>query len=478
MGKTIFDKIWDAHVIHQEDDGQCVMYIDRHLIHEVTSPQAFNQMRIKGKTVLRPKQVLATMDHNVPTHTRDINSAEAISKDQMIELQNNCKSHGIELFDLNHKKQGIVHVIAPENGYTWPGMTIVCGDSHTSTHGAFGCIAFGIGTTEVEHVLTTQTLIQLKPKCMRIVVNGKLGPFVRSKDLILYIISKIGSNGATGYFLEFTGSTIQQLNMDERMTICNMSIEMGARGAIIQPDEITYKYLINKEFAPKGSDWNKAVAYWNSLKSDVDCKYDAEYSFDAGEIPVMITYGTNPGMAHNIYSSIDDNSNIAYKNALKYMDFKPGMSLPGLSIDYIFIGSCTNSRMEDLRDVANLVRGHKVSSNVKAWIVPGSTAILDQMKAEGIYDILVNAGFDVRHAGCSACLAMNEDKIPEGKICLSTSNRNFEGRQGPGSKTILVSPITAAASAIKGKIVHPDVINNLNNGSIQQFDFVTSTAMC
>jgi 3-isopropylmalate/(R)-2-methylmalate dehydratase large subunit len=458
--KTLFDKVWEAHIVESSNDGTAVLYIDRHLIHEVTSPQAFDGLRKHNLPIFRPLQTLATVDHNVPTINQHLPNKDAISAKQIKTLEENCKDFGLELFGLGHPNQGIVHVIAPELGITLPGMTIVCGDSHTSTHGAFGAIAFGIGTSEVEHVLGTQCLLQSKPKQMKIEVNGTLGKGVTAKDIILYIISKITSSGATGFFVEYTGSTFSALSIEERMTVCNMSIEMGARGGLIAPDQKTFDYIQDKPFAPKGERWEKAINYWKTLSTDSDASFDVIHTFEAKNIEPMITYGTNPGMGMSINELIPSLQDTSFDNALQYMGLKKNESLIGKKINWVFIGSCTNARIEDLREVANFVKGKKKSDHVNALIVPGSRKVLEQAKEEGIELLLNDAGFVLREPGCSACLAMNEDKIPSGEYCVSTSNRNFEGRQGPGARTLLVSPLMAAAIAIKGEII--DVRNFLN----------------
>ena len=462
--KTLFDKIWDAHVVHEIEDGPQVLYIDRHFIHEVTSPQAFAGLKKRGIGVFRPKQTIATADHNVPTENQHLPIKEALSKHQVDTLIKNCKDFGVELYGLGHPYQGIVHVIGPELGITQPGMTIVCGDSHTSTHGAFGNIAFGIGTSEVEQVLATQSILQNKPKKLKIEVNGTLKPGVLSKDIILYIIAQISTSGCTGHFVEFAGTAIEALSMEARMTICNMSIEMGARGGLIAPDETTFEYIKGREFAPKGTEWEEKLAYWKTLKTDEGAVFDKEFHFDAAEITPMITYGTNPGMGiginENLPASDNGMSDAGLKKALEYMDLKGGSQLIGKKIDYVFIGSCTNSRIEDLRLVADLVKGKKKAEHVNAMIIPGSKQVEKQAIEEGIDQILSNAGFELRQPGCSACLGMNEDKVPKGKYCVSTSNRNFEGRQGPGARTMLASPLTAAAAALNGYIT--DVREMLN----------------
>lgn len=456
---TLFDKIWRSRVVFQQNDYPAVLYIDAHLIHEVTSPQAFDGLRARGLPVFRPEKTWATMDHNVPTIDQDKPIREKLSRKQVEMLAKNCKNFGIRLYGLGHPSQGIVHIIGPELGITQPGMTIVCGDSHTSTHGAFGTIAFGIGTSEVEQVLATQTILQYKPKTMNIRIDGTLGKGVVSKDIILYIISKISASGATGYFVEYSGSAIEELSMEARMTICNMSIEMGARGGLIAPDETTFAYIKGREFSPKGEDWDTALQKWKTLKTDKGAKYDRELLITAEEIEPMVTYGTNPGMGVGITGKIPEikdfqteSERSAFLRALEYMDLKQGQPMIGQKIDYVFLGSCTNSRIEDYRMVAKIVKGKKKADNLKVLVVPGSANVVQQLRSEGLDKIFTEAGFEVRGAGCSACLGMNEDKIPAGKYCISTSNRNFQGRQGPGSRTFLASPITAAATAITGTI--------------------------
>jgi 3-isopropylmalate/(R)-2-methylmalate dehydratase large subunit len=459
--KTLFDKIWDSHVIEQIDGGPSVVYIDRHLIHEVTSPQAFGGLDNRGLKVFRPKQTFATPDHNVPTKDQHLSIRDELSRTQVERLTENCNRHSVSLYGLNHPWQGIVHVIGPELGITQPGMTMVCGDSHTSTHGAFGSVAFGIGTSEVEMVLATQCIMQPKPKKMLIEINGTLGKGVTSKDIVLYIISKITASGGTGYFIEYAGSAIRNLSMEARMTICNMSIESGARGGLIAPDEITFEYIKGREFAPKGADWDKAVDYWKTLKTDDGAEFDQVIRYAAEDIEPMITYGTNPGMGMKINENIPsgkelaDNNKNTFLKSLKYMDIEPGSKMLGKKIDYVFLGSCTNGRIEDLRAFANFVKGKKKADDVIAWIVPGSKQVEKQAQKEGLVEILAAAGFEFRQPGCSACLAMNDDKIPEGKYAVATSNRNFEGRQGPGSRTFLASPLTAAAAALTGKVTDP-----------------------
>jgi 3-isopropylmalate/(R)-2-methylmalate dehydratase large subunit len=448
--KTLFEKVWDRHVVHSIENGPDVLYIDKHLIHEVTSPVAFEGLNRRGIKVSRPDRTVATPDHNIPTLNQELPIKEELSRLQVQKLTDNCKKHGITLYGLGHEFNGVVHIIGPELGITQPGMTIVCGDSHTATHGAFGSIAFGIGTSEVEMVLATQCIIQSKPKTMRITINGKLGKAVTSKDIILYIISKLTASGGTGYFVEFAGEAIRNLSMEARMTICNMAIEMGARGGLIAPDEVTFAYMKGREFAPKGADWDKAVAHWKTLPSDPDAKFDFEITYDAADIEPMITYGTNPGMGMKINSSIP--SNEPNVKALEYMDLHAGQQLLGKQVDYVFIGSCTNGRIEDFRAFASVVKGKKKADNITCWIVPGSRQVTKQIEKEGLRKIFEDAGFQLRQSGCSACLAMNEDKVPAGKYSVATSNRNFEGRQGPGSRTFLVSPLTAAAIAITGRI--------------------------
>ncbi|HEX8931627.1 MAG TPA: 3-isopropylmalate dehydratase large subunit, partial [Patescibacteria group bacterium] len=456
-----FDKIWDSHVVHQQENYPAVLYIDAHLIHEVTSPQAFTGLKKRDITVFRPNRTWATMDHNVPTKNQDKPIRETLSRKQVEMLVKNCEEFGIRLYGLGHPYQGIVHVIGPELGITKPGMTIVCGDSHTSTHGAFGTIAFGIGTSEVEQVLATQTILQYKPKTMNIRIDGNLGKGVTSKDIILYIISQITTAGGTGYFVEFSGTAIKALSMEARMTICNMSIEMGARGGLIAPDATTFAYIKNREFAPKGKAWDNAVKYWKTLKTDKGAKFDKEIAIDATDIEPMITYGTNPGMGIKITEKIPDVSMFAEENqknnfqdALSYMGLtnKQGQQLLGQEVDYVFLGSCTNSRIEDFRSIAKIVKGKHKPKDLNVFVVPGSAQVAKQIIAEGLDQIFIEAGFDLRGAGCSACLGMNDDKIPSGKYCVSTSNRNFQGRQGPGARTFLASPITAAAAAITGKV--------------------------
>lgn len=461
--KTLFDKIWDAHTVDTLADGSCVLYIDREYIHEVTSPQAFEGLRKRGIQVFRPQQITASPDHNIPTRNQHLPVQDPLSAQQLATLEKNCTENGITLFKVGSPRNGIIHVMGPETGLTQPGMTIVCGDSHTSTHGAMGCIAFGIGTSEVEMVLASQCILQTKPKTMRINVEGEVQPGVCSKDIILYIISQIGTGGGTGHFIEFAGSTIRSLSMEARMTICNMSIEMGARGGMIAPDETTFAYLKDREYAPQGAEWDKAVARWRELYSDPDAIFDREITFDAAAIRPMITYGTNPGMGMPIDQAIpplceiEENNRPSFLKSLAYMGFQPGEKLLGKPVDYVFVGSCTNGRIEDLRTFAHYVAGKRKAPGVTAWIVPGSKQVEQQAIAEGLRELLEAAGFELRQPGCSACLAMNEDKVPAGKYCVATSNRNFEGRQGPGARTLLAGPLVAAACAVSGVICQPEI---------------------
>tara|TARA_A200000113_G_scaffold183928_1_gene170373 strand:- start:46 stop:1422 length:1377 start_codon:yes stop_codon:yes gene_type:complete len=453
MRKTLFDKVWDNHVVESIKNGPDIFFIDKHLIHEVTSPQAFDELKEKNLEVFYPERVLATVDHNVPTLNQHLPIADDLSRNQVEKLKSNCFENNIELFGLGNPNQGIVHVIGPELGITQPGMTIVCGDSHTSTHGAFGAIAFGIGTSQVAQVLASQCLLLNKPKKMRVNVNGKLNKNVTPKDIILYIISKLGTDGGTGYFVEYSGNIFSDMSMEGRMTVCNMSIEMGARGGMIAPDKVTYEYLKGKPYAPIGDLFNNKVNEWENLKSDSDAKFDKEYFFDAEEIYPMLTYGTNPGMGIKYSDLIPKSDKKSDIKSLEYMGFKSGESLIGKKINYVFIGSCTNSRIEDFRIVAEYIKDKKKAKNVNALIVPGSQNVLNEIRKEGLDKIFMSSGFEIRQPGCSACLAMNDDKIPPGEICVSTSNRNFEGRQGPGSRTILSSPLMAAATAVNGKII-------------------------
>ncbi|MBQ4279278.1 MAG: 3-isopropylmalate dehydratase large subunit [Rikenellaceae bacterium] len=467
MGKTLFDKVWDAHVVRQLDGGRSVLYIDRHYIHEVTSPVAFLGLRNRGLKVARPAQTTATADHNVPTINQHLPVEDPQSRGQLESFARNCAENGIEHFGLGHPKQGVVHIVGPELGFTQPGMTIVCGDSHTSTHGAFGAVAFGIGTSEVEMVFASQCILQPKPRTMRITVDGKLGKGVTAKDVVLYIISKISASGGTGHFIEFAGEVIRSLSMEERMTVCNMSIECGARGGMIAPDQTTFDYVQGREHAPKGAEWDKAVEGWKKLYSDPDAKFDKEYTFDAADIEPMITYGTNPGMGMGITGTIPSDEGlsgsdkVSFDKALEYMGFKSGEKMIGKKVDYVFVGSCTNGRIEDLRQFAQAVKGRRKADNITAWIVPGSHMVENLAREEGLDKILAEAGFELRQPGCSACLAMNADKIPAGKYSVSTSNRNFEGRQGPGARTMLAGPLVAAAAAVTGQIADPREVFNL-----------------
>ncbi len=460
MKKTLFDKVWDSHIVKSIKNGPDVLFIDRHMVHEVTSPVAFLSLKKRKIKVLYPNRTFATADHNTPTINQHLPVSDPLSANQLKALEENAKDHNISYWGLGHKKNGIVHVIGPEYGITLPGATIVCGDSHTSTHGAFGAIAFGIGTSEVEMVLATQCIIQDKPKKMRITINGDLSKGVTPKDVALFIISKLTTSGATGYFVEYSGKVFKSLSMEGRMTVCNLSIEMGARGGIIAPDEKTFDYIKNKEFTPKNSEFEKAMEYWKKLKSDDDATFDKEYLFDGSKIDPMITFGTNPGMGISISKIIPKASSVTgdsttYQKALEYMGYNEGEKMIGKKIDFIFLGSCTNGRIEDFRAFTDVVKGRKKAKNVTAWLVPGSHKVLESIKNEGLLKILNESGFELREPGCSACLAMNDDKIPEGKYAVSTSNRNFEGRQGPGSRTLLASPIIAAAAAITGKVTDP-----------------------
>ena len=460
MGQTLFDKVWDSHVIKKIDNGPDVLFIDRHMVHEVTSPVAFLGLKARKIKVLYPEKTFATADHNTPTRNQHMPVKDLLSKKQLEALEENAKQHKISYWGLGHEKNGIVHVIGPEHGITLPGATIVCGDSHTSTHGAFGAIAFGIGTSEVEMVLSTQCIMQPKPKKMRITVNGKLSKSVTPKDVALFIISKLSTSGATGYFVEYSGEVFSNMSMEGRMTVCNLSIEMGARGGMIAPDKKTFEYIKGREFTPKNDDWLKAMDYWKTLYTDDDAVFDKEISFNGSLIEPMITYGTNPGMGISINEGIpnsndQDGSKKTFLKSLEYMNYNEGDKIIGKNIDFVFLGSCTNGRIEDFRAFTKIVKGRKKAPNVTAWLVPGSHKVEKAIKEEGLLDILKDSGFELREPGCSACLAMNDDKIPTGKYAVSTSNRNFEGRQGPGSRTLLASPIVAAAAAIKGKITDP-----------------------
>ena len=476
---TLFDKIWDAHVVQTVDDGPTQLYIDRLYCHEVTSPQAFEGMRARGLQCFRPDQIVCMPDHNTPTHDQDKPIEDPVSKAQVDTLAKNTQDFGLKHFGMYSKDNGIIHVVGPEKGLSLPGMTIVCGDSHTSTHGAMGAVAFGIGTSEVEMVMASQCILQQKPKSMRININGKLGKGVTAKDVALYLMAQLTTSGATGYFVEYAGEVVRSLSMEGRLTLCNLSIEMGARGGFIAPDEVTFDYLKGKEYAPKGADWDKAVAYWQTLKSGDDAVFDKELTFDAKDIEPRITYGTNPGMGIGITENIPEPTPLPLpvgrgvdsaagnyapplqggdggeSRALSYMGFKAGECLLGKKIDYVFLGACTNGRIEDFRAFASIVKGRKKADNVVAWLVPGSWAVRQQIEDEGLDKVLADAGFEIRQPGCSACLAMNDDKVPAGKYAVSTSNRNFEGRQGPGSRTILASPLVAAAAAVTGEITDP-----------------------
>ena len=460
MNNTLFDKVWDSHVVHKIKDGPDVLFIDRHMVHEVTSPVAFLGLKNRGIKVLFPEKTFATADHNTPTINQHLPVKDPLSANQLKALEQNSKEHGISYWGLGHEKNGIVHVVGPEYGITQPGATIVCGDSHTSTHGAFGAIAFGIGTSEVEMVLSTQCIMQPKPKKMRITINGDLNIGVTPKDVALYIISKLSTSGATGYFVEYSGAVFSNMSMEGRMTVCNLSIEMGARGGMIAPDEKTFEYIKDREFTPKNKDWNKAMKYWSTLKTDKNAIFDKEIEFDGSKINPMITFGTNPGMGIGISKEIPNAENQeggvnTYKKSLNYMDFEEGQSMIGKNIDFVFLGSCTNGRIEDFREFTKIIKGKRKASNVTAWLVPGSHKVEKAIKEEGLLKILNESGFELREPGCSACLAMNDDKVPAGKYAVSTSNRNFEGRQGPGSRTLLASPLVAAAAAITGKITDP-----------------------
>ena len=457
---TLFDKVWDAHVVKKIEDGPDVFFIDRHFIHEVTSPVAFLGLKNRGVSVLFPEKTFATADHNTPTINQHLPVQDALSANQLKALEDNTAKYGISHWGLGNPKNGIVHVVGPENGITQPGMTIVCGDSHTSTHGAFGAIAFGIGTSEVEMVLSSQCIMQPKPKKMRITINGQLGKGVVPKDVPLFILSKISASGATGYFIEFAGEVFEDMSMEGRMTVCNLSIEMGARGGMIAPDETTFAYLNGREKAPKGGAWDEALEYWKTLKTDAGAQFDQELIYDAAEIEPQITYGTNPGLGTGISKNIPLAKNVkdgeaSYKKSLEYMGFAEDEKIIGKKVDYVFLGSCTNGRIEDFRAFASIVKGRRKAENITAWLVPGSHIVESQIKEEGLLDILTEAGFQLRQPGCSACLAMNDDKIPAGKYSVSTSNRNFEGRQGPSSRTLLASPLVAAAAAITGVVTDP-----------------------
>lgn len=452
---TLFDKIWDAHVVQRVPDGPTQLYIDRLYCHEVTSPQAFDGLRARGLKCFRPEQIICMPDHNTPTHDQDKPIADPVSRHQVDTLARNAADFGLTHFGMMHPDNGIIHVVGPEQGLSLPGMTIVCGDSHTSTHGAMGAVAFGIGTSEVEQVMASQCILQSKPKSMRISVDGALRPGVTAKDVALYIMSRITTSGATGYFVEYAGSAVQALSMEGRLTLCNLSIEMGARGGFVAPDETTFEYIKGRPYAPQGAEWEKAVAHWRTLRSGEDAVFDREETFDAEDIEPMITYGTNPGMGIGISQVIPEPQNASDEKALSYMGFSAGQSLVGTPVDYVFLGACTNGRIEDFRAFASIAKGRKKAAGVTAWLVPGSWRVLQQIKAEGIEDVLAEAGFEIRQPGCSACLAMNDDKVPAGRLAVSTSNRNFEGRQGPGARTCLASPLMAAAAAVTGVITDP-----------------------
>ena len=454
---TLFDKIWDSHVVQIVPDGPQQLYIDRLYCHEVTSPQAFDGLRQRGLKPFRPQNIYCMPDHNTPTHDQDQPIADPVSRKQVDTLARNAAEFGLNHFGMMHPKNGIIHVVGPELGLTLPGMTIVCGDSHTSTHGALGAVAFGIGTSEVEMVLASQCILQQKPKTMRITINGKLLKGVTAKDVALYVMSQISTSGATGYFVEYAGDVVRDMTMEGRLTLCNLSIEMGSRGGMIAPDETTFNYIKGKEYAPKGEAWDKAVEYWKTLKSDEDARFDKELTFDGSQIEPMITYGTNPGMGISVTSSIPKPETSTDYKALEYMNFKAGEPMIGKPVDYVFLGACTNGRIEDFRAFASIVKGRKKADSVTAWLVPGSWSVDKQIRAEGLDKIFEAAGFSIRQPGCSACLAMNDDKIPAGKYSVSTSNRNFEGRQGPGSRTMLASPLTAAAAAITGVVTDPRI---------------------
>jgi 3-isopropylmalate/(R)-2-methylmalate dehydratase large subunit len=464
--QTLFDKVWDSHVVRKIKDGPDVLFIDRHLIHEVTSPVAFLGLKDRNISVLYPERTFATADHNTPTQDQHLPVADPLSSNQLETLENNARIHGIRHWGLGHENNGIVHVVGPENGITLPGATIVCGDSHTSTHGAFGAIAFGIGTSEVEMVLSSQCIMQPKPKKMRIHLDGELQFGVSPKDAALYIISKLTTSGATGYFVEYSGTTFESMTMEGRMTVCNLSIEMGARGGMMAPDQKTFDYISGKMFTPKGKDWDSAMEYWQTLYSDSDAVFDKEYFFQSSDIEPMITYGTNPGMGMSLSNSIPEASAVegsesSYLKSLNYMGYNQGDQMIGKPVDFVFLGSCTNGRIEDFRAFTSIIKGRKKADNVTAWLVPGSHKVVDLIKQEGLLSIIEEAGFTLRQPGCSACLAMNDDKVPSGKYAVSTSNRNFEGRQGPGSKTMLASPLVAAAAAVTGKLTDPRTLMHI-----------------
>ena len=458
---TLFDKIWDAHVVQKVEDGPTQLYIDRLYCHEVTSPQAFAGLRARGIKCFRPGNIFCMPDHNTPTHDQDKPIEDPVSRTQVDALAKNAADFGLSYFGMMNPKNGIIHVVGPERGLTLPGMTIVCGDSHTSTHGALGAVAFGIGTSEVEMVLASQCILQTRPKTMRITIGGKLGKGVTAKDVALYMMSRMTTGGATGYFVEYAGEAVRNMSMEGRLTLCNLSIEMGARGGMVAPDEVTFAYIKGREYAPKGEAWDKALAYWRTLKSEDDAVFDKEVRYDAADIEPMITYGTNPGMGMGITRSIptmdgmDEAAQISFRKSLDYMGFKPGETLLGKKVDYVFLGACTNGRIEDFRAFASIVKGRKKAEGIVAWLVPGSWMVDAQIREEGLDKVLAEAGFEIRQPGCSACLAMKDDKVPAGKYAVSTSNRNFEGRQGPGSRTLLASPLVAAAAAVTGVIADP-----------------------
>ena len=458
---TLFDKIWDSHVVQIVPDGPTQLYIDRLYAHEVTSPQAFEGLRERGVKCFRPERIYCMPDHNTPTHDQDKPIEDPVGRKQVETLAKNAKEFGLSHFAMGSDHNGIIHVVGPERGLSLPGMTLVCGDSHTSTHGAMGAVAFGIGTSEVEMVMASQCILQSKPKSMRINVEGKLGKGVTAKDVALYLMTQLTTSGGTGYFIEYSGSAVKGLSMEGRLTLCNLSIEMGARGGFIAPDETTFEYIKGREFAPKGEEWYKAVAYWKTLKSGDDAVFDKELTFRAEDITPWITYGTNPGMGMAIdgeiptLDSIDEAGRVSFQKSMDYMGFQPGQKVLGHKVDYVFLGACTNGRIEDFRAFASIVKGRKKNPDVVAWLVPGSWMVDKQIREEGIDKILEEAGFAIRQPGCSACLAMNDDKVPAGKYAVSTSNRNFEGRQGPGSRTILASPLVAAAAAVTGVVTDP-----------------------
>lgn len=458
---TLFDKIWDKHVVQTVNEGPTQLYIDRLYCHEVTSPQAFDGLRARGIKCLRPEKIFCMPDHNTPTRNQDKPIADEVSRTQVDTLARNAEEFGLNHFGMMNPKNGIIHVVGPERGLTLPGMTIVCGDSHTSTHGAMGAVAFGIGTSEVEMVLASQCILQTRPKTMRITVDGTLKKGVTAKDVALYMMSKMTTSGATGYFVEYAGSAVRSLSMEGRLTLCNLSIEMGARGGMVAPDETTFEYIKGREYAPKGEEWDKALAYWKTLRSDDDAVFDKEVTFKAEDIEPMITYGTNPGMGMGITEAIPTTDGMSetekgsFLKSMDYMGFRPGEKLLGKPVDYVFLGACTNGRIEDFRAFASIVKDRKKADRITAWLVPGSWMVDAQIREEGLDKVLEAAGFEIRQPGCSACLAMNEDKIPAGKYSVSTSNRNFEGRQGPGSRTLLASPLTAAAAAVTGVITDP-----------------------